>query len=134
MATIKEIYFSKSIPSYLTPELNKKVYFISSDIENFQLIIDNNQNAVGVRLYLKNERISLEMLKKMFDNVIEYDIIKMRNIRSKILSKNIVNNYYTNVYDILKSKGIFYEMGEGLVATGKFFNDILNYVDDLLLE
>ena len=118
MLTTK-ITLARGVPETLGPELAKRLFFISSSIDAFEL---HQRDGVvdAVALAVSSPGPTLEELADKINRVVERDILPHRVLPSRVLWRSTgPPPAVRDVFDDLVRSGVAYEAGEGQVAFGQ---------------
>ena len=127
------IPLSKSVPLGLGPELQKRLFFVSSEILDFALI-EKNERIQALEITTRKGNGNLGLADKI-NHLIESDILKQKVFKPKIVWQAPANatangqGYYTAMFDTLVARGIAFEPGEGQVGFGEPLISLINYFD-----
>ncbi|MGF0176760.1 hypothetical protein ACQF36_41780 [Streptomyces sp. Marseille-Q5077] len=118
----------KRVPEYLSAELAKRVYYVSPEIEGFQLIVEGG-HVVGVEITALTSMDGDELSRKL-DVIISKDVLPQQELETEILwqsphAPHVVDGVFSKLVDA----GVVHEMGEGLFAVGDLFSKVLYGLD-----
>lgn len=129
----EQISLTTPLPVGRQHELRKRIFFVSDEIVDFELDIENGFiQAIDVTTSQPVE--STELAAKI-DRVIAADIIGQKTIPQKVIWRSgATPSYQTDIFEQLLQKNLAFEMGEGQVAFGEPLMKLMDYFDDRLRE
>lgn len=114
-------------------ELYRRVFFVSSEILDFELLY-NNGNISEIEIFYKN-RLDIEQTAKKINELVENEISGQKILESEKIWKNKqVRKYYKDVFTTLKNKGVVTVGGEGQVGFGEPLIKLMDYFDTRIME
>lgn len=142
------IPLNKSVPLGLGSELEKRLFFVSSEILDFALIERNDRiEALEITTthgYAGNGRSTngnLDLADKI-NHLVESDILKQKVFKPKVVWQSSATSadgtdgrrFHDNMFDTLIERGIAYEAGEGQVGFGEPLISLIAYLDRRVQE
>lgn len=128
---IKLINFQNSLNASLYDELNRKVYYISDEIRNYEIIFDTEKKyIIGIKVDL-DDTCDYQLLEKKVLGFIEYDVRFRRHIPSKIIwESKEKDNFRLKSFDDLLNNQIVINMGEGQMALNSLLINVMDFFDN----
>ena len=126
------IRLARCIPESLAQELAKRLFFISSSIEDFEL--HTHDGAVdAVALAISSPGPTAAELSDKINRVVERDILPHRSLPSRVLWRSIAGPQAAgDVFADLVRSGAAYEAGEGQVGFGQPLIALADWFDSRL--
>lgn len=125
---LRTIKLSTAVPADLAPELASRVYFVSDHITDFQLV-EEAGSVVAVRLETSAD-IPGETLAKDLERLIEVDVLSQRNPTDKtVWESGSPERVEQGVYEEMLSRGMARAVGEGQIALGSPFLELMDALD-----
>tara|TARA_R110002050_G_scaffold132262_3_gene254235 strand:+ start:1917 stop:3089 length:1173 start_codon:yes stop_codon:yes gene_type:complete len=114
-------------------ELYRRVFFVSSDILEFELLY-NNGKISAIEISYKN-KLDIEQTAKKINELVENEIAVQKILEpNKIWENKEARKYHEDVFTILKSKGAITVGGEGQVGFGEPLIKLMDYFDARIME
>ncbi|MFC9606470.1 hypothetical protein ACFTTN_23820 [Streptomyces niveus] len=113
-------------------ELAKRVYYVSSEIQEFQLVRGGDADfVVGVEITTDREMDPVELGRKL-GVVVRRDVLPQASLpEASVVWRSPEEPAPARVeFSELERAGIVVRMGEGAFATGELFTDLLARLDD----
>ena len=113
-------------------ELEKRIFFISADISEFELITNETQ-IQGIKLSLISSA-DPQAIEAKIKKVIENEISRQLVLPPKIIwrSGQKHQDYQADLFDLLLDREMVYEMGVGLVCFGDPIIKLMDTLDDII--
>lgn len=125
------IVLDQPIPHYLAHELEKRIFFISDQILDYRLIIEQAQIR-GVELTTATPAQPDELSRKV-NYIVANDVINQRDIASKIIWRSPhTRPSQATMFEQLVAHGVALEVGEGQICVGEPFIQLMHYFDQEL--
>ena len=128
-----------AVPLALASELQKRLYFASSEIVDFNLI-ERDQQIQSVEIVANGDNGRHELAAKI-NALVESDILKQKAFPPKVVwrSKSSpaagnggATRFHEELFDTLIDRGIAFESGEGQVGFGEPLITLMDYLDERL--
>ena len=122
----------KTLPLGLGPELQKRLFFVSSEILDFALI-EQNQRIQALTITTAGD--GNHGLAEKIHELIETDLLRQKVFTPKLVWQSQAHaaangqDYYSDMFDTLVARNIAFEAGEGQVGFGEPLISLLNYFD-----
>jgi RNAse (barnase) inhibitor barstar len=125
----KRIIFQTPIPSKFKEDLEKKIFYISELISDFNLSISNGK-IDGIDVVISGAKGDIEDIErkikltvdKQFSNRVSFPI-------ERVWSNEKKKKYNSDMFAILQRENEAFEMGDGLVGLGEMYISLFNYFD-----
>lgn len=125
------VTLARPVPGRLADELARRVFFVTEGIESFDLLEDPGTpgRVAAVRLTSRGPLV-LDELRRKLDSVVADDVLPQRHVAAREVwrSPHPVA-LQDGTFDELVAHGIVDECGEGQVALGPPFTDLLRRLD-----
>ncbi|MCY9761949.1 hypothetical protein M5X06_17115 [Paenibacillus alvei] len=134
MNTSHRILLDKPISIKHAEELERRIFFISADIQQFTLLKEES-TINGIEVSLLPGTDPLEMKNKLL-SVIDNEIALQMVIPPRVIWESAKNGtiYQDDVFDILLEKEMVFEMGEGQVCFGEKLISLMDSLDRIIKE
>ncbi|MEM7535285.1 MAG: hypothetical protein AAF639_24120 [Chloroflexota bacterium] len=122
------IPLNKAVPLGLGSELQKRLFFVSSEIRDFSLVERNDKiEAIEITTATK----ASDGLAEKVNYVVASDILKQKVFRPKVTWQSRTQDaaFHENMFDTLVDQGVAYEAGEGQVGFGEPLISLIDYLD-----
>lgn len=115
-------------------EFEKRVFFITDEIKEFGLTIENNM-ITGLQVKVDADA-DIGMITQKMNEVVEKEIATLFIHPANIVwtSDNKREKFYDDVYEKMVEKGIAHECGEGQMSFGDPFFSLMNALDENFKE
>jgi len=114
-------------------ELYRRVFFVSAEILDFELIHDNGHIS-GIEISYEDHLDSDQIAQKI-NELVDNEIAVQKILESKNIWENKQERtYHDNVFETLKAEGIITIGGEGQVGFGEPLIKLMDYFDSRILE
>ncbi|MFJ9109282.1 hypothetical protein [Streptomyces sp. NPDC102283] len=116
------------VPDQLASEIERRIFFVSSDIDMFELVVDEGKvHGVVIR---SSEPLESAVLADKINRVVDSDVRPQRPTASKrVWQSSRLHEVGEGTFDLLVRAGAASEAGEGQVAVGEPFLSLLEYFD-----
>ena len=134
MKNIYRIILDKPISSIHTEELEKRIYFISADINQFQLFKDGNTiTSIEVSLLQGTDPLEIE---EKIKSVINNEIVVQKVLPPRVVwtSDKSSTTFQDDVFEKLLEREMVYEMGEGQICFGEKMISLMDRLDQIIRE
>lgn len=123
------IIFDEYLSLSLIEEFEKKIYFISEEIFNFERIIENDV-VVGLKLFI-NDISKSEQIKNTANNILHKEIIGLRDIQNKKIWETENNNKADGekILNDLLRLNLVHIHGEGQIGFKEPLVELFNIFD-----
>ncbi|UNY98313.1 hypothetical protein MQE36_14655 [Zhouia spongiae] len=130
----------KNVVKFKTPlsveyyeELYRRVFFISSEILEFEILIEN-ENIVGLEISSENTP-NIRKISNNINKVVENEISTQKILNSnKIWENKEDREYHEDVFDNLKRNKVITIGGEGQVGFGEPLIKLMDYLDARIMK
>ncbi|MFI0908774.1 hypothetical protein ACH4TE_35480 [Streptomyces sioyaensis] len=125
---LRTITLSTAVPADLASEFASRIYFVSDDITDFELIAEDDE-VVAVRLEMSAD-IPEEKLAEDLERLIELDVLSQRNPTEKtVWESGNPENVRQHIFADMLSRGMAKTVGEGQIALGSPFLELMDALD-----
>lgn len=123
-----------AVPVSKKAELDRRVFYASSTIEDFSLIEEAGE-VVAVELVTARGADPAELARKV-DLLVANDVLSQRTRPSTVIwrSRHAASRSTGDVWAELERTSAVVRMGDGLYATGGLFTDVLSVLDRMVCE
>jgi hypothetical protein len=130
------ISLNHAVPMSLATELEKRLFYISSEIIDFRLI--ERENRIQSLEISSTSDEGHQALSDKINDIVKSDILKQKAFPPKVVwhseavpvrSHSAGRAYYPNLFDTLVESGIAFEAGEGQVGFGEPLISLMDYFD-----
>lgn len=131
----KTIEFSTPVEKRFSPEIRKKIFYISEQIVDFALL-ENDEHVYGVKLYLTSGE-NLNQIANYIQILIQRDIIGLKNIKpNRVWDEDSIDEdgrfpCSEFVIEYLQKNGYLHEHGDGQISIKEPYVDLIEFFDDL---
>lgn len=131
MPTVYNIPLERAVPIKLASELQKRLFYVSNEISDFQLV-EAEHGISSIDVVSNSGQVEIAALSAKLNEVIKTDILKQKVFPAKVVWQADEANkptYHTAMFDQLLEKGIAFESGEGQVGFGEPLLSLMDYFD-----
>ena len=130
---IIKIDLDDEIDSRLTEEIEKRIYYVSESIISFEVINDDSKvKEIDIKV---EDDCDIGEVKEKLNILLDKDI-KLRNVvkERKVFERDFKPEYKENIYEEMLSKGMVFKAGEGQVALGNLYLNLMDFIDKKITE
>lgn len=130
---IIKIDLDDEIDSRLTEEIEKRIYYVSESIISFEVINDDSKvKEIDIKV---EDDCDIGEVKEKLNILLDKDI-KLRNVvkERKVFERDFKPEYKENIYEEMLSKGMVFKAGEGQVAFGNLYLNLMDFIDKKITE
>jgi len=114
-------------------ELYRRVFFVSAEILDFELVYDDGRIS-GVKISYKNS-IDHKQIDQKINELVANEIAVQKILKSKYIWENKQEREYNDdIFETLKQKGELIVAGEGQVGFGEDLIQLMDYFDDRIMK
>src|SRR5258708_23567450 len=111
MATVR-IRLARALPAALAPELARRLYFVSSEIEGFELV--RGEGVVEAVDLVVSGSPAIPALEDKINRVVERELLNQRQVPARTLWRSPASpDRAAGAYPALLRTGVAFEAGEG---------------------
>ena len=133
MKSVK-VKLNKPLKEEYYDELRKRIFFVASEITNFQINVEDNV-INSIDLDILDEGDTAEISKKLID-VVENEIAKQIITAPKIIwqSKRRIEDFDSEIFQKMTELGMAYEVAEGQVCFAEPMITLMDALDEKFRE
>ncbi|MDQ1024736.1 seryl-tRNA synthetase [Streptomyces umbrinus] len=128
------IPLSQTVPLQLAGELSKRIFFVSEDIESFELVEQMDGEAKAVSAVRVATRVPLDAAKMqhMLDRLVSDEIVPQRSVMAQpIWRSGYPATIRDDTFDSMLEQGMATQSGEGQFGFGEPFIALTSHLDSL---
>ncbi|WP_250405125.1 hypothetical protein [Streptomyces cellostaticus] len=128
------IPLDQRVPPRLAGELSKRVFFVSEDIEDFELVEETEGDTRAVCAVRVTTRAPSDaaQLRRMLHQLVADEILPQRSVRPhQVWQSAHPATTRDNTFDRMLSQGMVTRSGEGQFGFGEPFTGLISHIDGL---
>ena len=122
------VVLNTAVPNKYAGEIERRLFFVSDDIVDFQLITQADRIA-AIEVTTARD-VGPGTLAGKIATLIDTDILRQRPVPAKVIWRSTRQRpYQADVFERLLERGIAFEAGEGQIALGEPFLSLMDWFD-----
>lgn len=125
----KRIIFRTPIPAKLKEDLEKKIFYISELISDFNLSISNGK-IDGIDVVISSAKGDIKDIERKIKLTVDRQFSNRISFPTeRVWSNEKQKKYFPEMFSILQQENEAFEMEDGLVGLGEMYISLLDYFD-----